>query len=84
MKDDFMSNSGRRSVYTEAEIEQAKKLQKKNGGTLMDNLAKLTGKSMPTINTGMYDISSMFQRANSELDSLAEKENDNFLSLLVA
>ncbi len=74
MKDDFMSNSGKRSVYTEAEIEQAKKLQKKNGGTLMDNLAKLTGKSMPTINTGMYDISSMFQRANSELDSLAEKE----------
>ena len=29
MKDDFMNNSGRRSVYTEAEIEQAKKLQKK-------------------------------------------------------
>ena len=74
MKDDFMNNSGRRSVYTEAEIEQAKKLQKKNGGTLMDNLAKLTGKSMPTINTGMYDISSMFQRANSELESLTEKE----------
>ena len=73
MKDDFMSNSGNRSIYTEAEIEQARKLQKKNGGTLMDNLAKLTGKSMPSMSS-MYDISSMYQRANSELNSLAEKE----------
>ena len=74
MKNDFMSNSGSKSIYTDAEIERAKRMQKKNGGTLMDNLSKLTGRGLPSINTNMSDISSMYQRANAELNALLESE----------
>ena len=67
-------SSGNKGHYTADEIDRAKKLQKKNGGTLMENLQKLTGRSMPSINTGMYDISNMYSMANSEMNSLLESE----------
>lgn len=45
--------SGKSSpVYTEEEIREARKLQKKNGGTILENLKALTGKPMRT----SYDI----------------------------
>ena len=73
MRDDILFNSGKKSIYTEAEIEQAQKMKKKNGGTLMDNLAKLTGKSMPSM-TSTADLNSMYKRANSELNSMIESD----------
>ena len=73
MRDDILFNSGKKSIYTEAEIEQAQKMKKKNGGTLMDNLAKLTGKSMPSM-TSTADLSSMYKKANNELNSVIESE----------
>ncbi len=46
MKDDifqgFSSMGGSRSDYTLEQIEQAEKLKKKNGGTLMENLERVT------------------------------------------
>ncbi|MCR5728591.1 MAG: AAA family ATPase [Lachnospiraceae bacterium] len=75
MKDDFLGGSSNRGNYTADEIDKARKLQKKNGGTLMDNLAKLTGRGMPTINTSMSDLTSMYRQANSELNSLIESDN---------
>jgi len=75
MKDDILNNSGSMSVYSSEEIEQARKLQKKNGGTLMDNLAKLTGKTMPTLGISTPDLSRMFSAANRELDTLIESDN---------
>ncbi len=73
MRDDILFNSGKKSIYTEAEIEQAQKMKKKNGGTLMDNLAKLTGKSMPSM-TSTADLSSMYKKANAELNSMMEAD----------
>ena len=73
MRDDILFNSGKKSTYTEAEIEQAQKMKKKNGGTLMDNLAKLTGKSMPSM-TSTAELSSMYSRANAELNSMIESD----------
>lgn len=45
------------SNYTLEEIEKAQKLKKKNGGTLMENLQKVTGKSLPTPKTGSSRMS---------------------------
>ena len=43
-----MDSGGNKSIYTMEEIEKAEKMKKKNGGTLMENLVKLTGKTLPT------------------------------------
>ena len=74
MKDDILSSSGNRSNYTADEIDRARKMQKRNGGTLMDNLAKLTGRGMPST-TSMADLTSMYRKANQELSSLVESDN---------
>lgn len=73
MKDDILSSSGNRSNYTADEIDRARKMQKKSGGTLLDNLAKLTGRGMPSA-TSMADLTSMYRKANQELSSLAEAD----------
>jgi len=50
MKDDIFGNMGGldngMSNYTLDEIEKAQKMKKKNGGTLLENLQKLTGRDM--------------------------------------
>lgn len=63
MKDNFDDalNSimgGKRSNYTIEEINAAQKLKKKNGGTLLENLEKLTGRTLPT----MGEVSSQTRR----------------------
>ena len=63
MKDDILSSSSNRSNYTADEIDRARKMQKKGGGTLLDNLAKLTGRGMPST-TSMADLTSMYRKAN--------------------
>lgn len=73
MKDDILSSSSNRSNYTADEIDRARKMQKKSGGTLLDNLAKLTGRGMPSA-TSMADLTSMYRKANQELSSLAEAD----------
>ncbi|MCR5742437.1 MAG: AAA family ATPase [Lachnospiraceae bacterium] len=42
---------GKRSNYSSEEIDEALKRQKKNGGSLMENLQAISGKSMPTLDT---------------------------------
>ena len=73
MKDDILNSSGNRSNYTSEEIDKARKMQKKYGGTLMDNLQKLTGRGMPTM-TSMSELTSMYQKANKEMNALLESE----------
>lgn len=53
--------SGKMASYTEEEIEKARKLSKKNGRTLLENLAELTGKQLNT-----YD------HLQAEIDALNE------------
>ena len=63
MKDQNMGvpSFGNAGNYTLEEIEAAQKLKKKNGGTLMENLAKVSGKtSTPTM-----DFSSLQSAANA-------------------
>ena len=74
MKDDFMSSGSGSRNYTADEIDRARKMQKKNGGTLMDNLAKLTGRGMPST-TSMADLTSMYRKANQELSSFIEADS---------
>lgn len=65
--DQIMSNafaSGKSgSNYTKEEIDEARKLQKKNGGTLLDNLQALTGKTMRT----SYDIDKEIEQLQNSL-----------------
>ena len=75
MKDDILFSSGNKgNNYTSDEIDRARRMQKKNGGTLLDNLAKLTGRGLPSMSASTLDISKMYSRANSELNSLMESE----------
>ncbi|MBR1930699.1 MAG: AAA family ATPase [Lachnospiraceae bacterium] len=60
MKDDFfnsLDSYGGRGNYSLEEIEQAQKMKKKNGGTLIENLVKLTGRELP-LNPGATGTSS--------------------------
>ncbi len=62
----------RRSFYSPEEIDAAKKLQKKNGGTLMDNLQSVTGRSMPDMHDVIQnsnDIRQMCEQVGIELDA---------------
>ena len=62
---------GKRANFTAAEIDAAKKQQRKKGGTLMDNLIELTGKSMPDMNSvikNSNDIRAMCDQAGIALD----------------
>ena len=61
----------RKSFYSSKEIEEARKLKKKNGGTLMDNLISVTGRSMPNMNDvikNSNDIRRMCEEAGIALD----------------
>ncbi|MBQ2101318.1 MAG: AAA family ATPase [Lachnospiraceae bacterium] len=53
---------GNAGNYTLEEIEAAQKLKKKNGGTLMENLAKVTGKGKPA---PTMDFDSLTAAANA-------------------
>ena len=74
MKDDILGGSSKSGNYTADEIDRARKMQKKSGGTLLDNLARLTGRGMSS-STSMADIASMYRKANRELNSYVESEN---------
>lgn len=68
MRDDFdaalSSLIGARSNYTMSEIEEAQKLKKRNGGTLLDNLEKVTGRGLPSMNT--------LEKENSDIRKFCE------------
>ena len=61
----------RRNIYTNEEITAAKKRQKKEGGTLLDNLIAVTGRSMPSMSDVIQnsnDIRRMCEQAGIALD----------------
>ena len=57
------SSGKQQAGYTEEEIKEARKLQKKNGGTIMDNLKAVTGRSSRT----SYDIDKEIQQLQQNL-----------------
>ena len=62
-----------KSLYSAEEIEAAKKLKKQNGGTLMENLIEVTGRSMPDMNDVIHnsnEILKMSEQAGIELDRM--------------
>ncbi len=62
---------GRRNIYTNEEINAAKKRQKKEGGTLLDNLIAVTGRTMPSMSDVIQnsnDIRRMCEHAGIALD----------------
>ena len=68
----------RRSFYSPEEIDAAKKQQKKKGGTLMDNLMDVTGRSMPNMNDVIQnsnDIRKMCEEVGIELDAAIAKNS---------
>lgn len=69
--DALNSIMGKRSNYTVEEIEAANRLKKKEGGTLVENLQKITGKTLPTveeINRQNMDIRKMCEDRGIDLD----------------
>ena len=81
MKDrnlDGLSAFGNVGNYTLEEIEAAQKLKKKNGGTLMENLAKVTGKgSAPTMNFDSLASAASTDTAQMEAMLKAAQERTN-------
>ena len=73
MKDKYLdSMAGNMGNYTLEEIEQAQKLKKKNGGTLMENLAKVTGRS----GTPSMDFSGIANAASAQVEALARQAKE--------
>ncbi len=69
MTDDFLNlMSGNKADYTLEEIEKAEKLKKKNGGSLTENLIKVTGRKPKT-------ESFTFASAMTGMDSAKEMNN---------
>lgn len=66
---------GVRSNYTLDEIEEAKKLKKKNGGTLMENLAVVTGRSLPSMSS-LIEENEKLVKLNESLDSFSGELKD--------
>ncbi len=66
---------GVRSNYTLDEIEKAQKLKKKNGGTLMENLEAVTGRSLPSMSS-LLEESAKIEALNKELESFSGELND--------
>ncbi|MCR5311183.1 MAG: AAA family ATPase [Lachnospiraceae bacterium] len=66
---------GVRSNYTLDEIEEAKKLKKKNGGTLMDNLAAVTGRTLPSMSS-LIEENEKLVKLNKQLDSFSGELKD--------
>lgn len=54
------------SNYTVEEIEKAKRLKAKNGGTLLDNLREITGKTLPTMGTIREENASIRQLCDEQ------------------
>lgn len=79
---------GVHSNYTVKEIEEAQKMKKVNGGTLLENLEKLTGRSLPDIGQLQREQRDILDMCNErginvtepKINSLAdfEKELDSF------
>lgn len=67
-----LNNLGGRSDYTLEEIEQAEKMKKKYGGTLLENLARLTGRGLPAASASVTDILS---DSVEQLGKLTERMN---------
>lgn len=67
------------SNYTLEEIEAAQKRKKKHGGTIMENLAAVTGRSLPNINssfsTGVAHTKSAIDISSSLNESLLSNAN---------
>ena len=65
--------SGGNGNYSIDEIDRARKMQKKGGGTLLENLAKLTGRGMSSSKSTM-DISTMYNQARQQAEAISEAE----------
>lgn len=75
--DDALNNimGGRRSNYSIDEINEAQKLKKKNGGTLLENLEKLTGRTLPSmgeLQAQNQSIMEMCKQQGIDLDKTAD------------
>ena len=82
--DDLLSNSfSKKSVYTEEEIEKAKKMSKKNGKSFMENLIALTGKTPQTqgfdMNEVLQEMKAQSGMIDSDIDEKIKELNDNLL-----
>ena len=65
--------TGGNGNYSIDEIDRARKMQKKGGGTLLENLAKLTGRGMSSSKSTM-DISTMYNQARQQAEAISEAE----------
>lgn len=76
--DESLNNilGGKRSNYTLEEIDQAQKLKRKNGGTLLDNLQAITGKGLPSMDELMAQ--------NREINRMCEESGIDLNKTLVA
>ncbi len=82
--DDLLSNSfAKKAVYTEEEIEKAKKLSKKNGKSFMENLIALTGKTPQTqgfdMNEVLQEMKAQSGMIDADIDEKIKELNDNLL-----
>ena len=82
MKDDIMDSLnngfGRQKNYTAEEIEEATKMKKKYGGTLLENLQKLTGRGLPNgVAPANQQTIEMLERQQKELDEFRMKTDAN-------
>lgn len=66
---------GVRSNYTLDEIDKAQKLKKQKGGTLMENLEAVTGRSLPSMSS-LMEQSAKIEALNKELESFSGELND--------
>ncbi len=80
MKDDIfggLSGSGKgMSNYSIDEIEKAQKLKKKNGGTLLENLQKVTGRSLQMPKTG-YSGKNGAESLDYSMRAISEAVSEN-------
>ena len=80
MKDSLSGSAfGNVGNYTLEEIEAAQKLKKKNGGTLMENLAKVSGKgTAPTMD--FDSLTSAANAATAQMEALLKSAQDRMKS----
>ena len=69
---------GQRNNYTEEEINRAQARKKRYGGTLMENLEVVTGRSLsPTFNMDSIDLNSEIDSFSKELKGYTEENKKN-------
>ena len=74
MRDKYLDGMGGNiGNYTLEEIEEAQRMKKKNGGTLMENLAKLTGRG--AVSASM-DFGSLADAASAQVNALAKASEE--------